>query len=202
MSSPKPLQTDLVLFFQRACKAQHAEHAPATEGNAQLCACVTPVELYRPSQDTDSEGVGQHVPGISFVLLQRRLVHVYRLQSHLNLSTSLQGCVFAVRTQSNSSIAPSVLSAIGAVCLAPDYHVKGSTHTPAYAACRCAAEEHDGQALPPNAPLYLATHVVLQHQRQPEYTMAVQQHKIIINSYWLLACVEAKRTLPVDDLVG
>lgn len=65
-----------------------------------------------------------------------------------------------------------------------------------------AAEEHDGQALPPNAPLTLATHVVLQHQRQPEYTEAVQQHKIIINSYWLLACVEAKRTLPVDDLVG
>lgn len=36
---------------------------------------------------------------------------------------SLQGCVFAVRTQSNSSIAPSVLSAIGAVCQAPDCDV-------------------------------------------------------------------------------
>ncbi len=43
---------------------------------------------------------------------------------------------------------------------------------------------------------------MLQHQRQPEYTEAVQQHKIIVNSYWLLACVEAKRMLPVDDLVG
>ncbi|KAL0031707.1 hypothetical protein WJX79_002272 [Trebouxia sp. C0005] len=42
-----------------------------------------------------------------------------------------RGCVFAVRTQSSSSIAPTVLSAI---------------------------EEHDGQALPPNAPLTLATH--------------------------------------------
>ncbi len=43
---------------------------------------------------------------------------------------------------------------------------------------------------------------MLQHQRQPEYTEAVQQHKIIVNSYWLLACVETKHMLPVDDLVG
>jgi hypothetical protein len=127
------------------------------------------------------------------------MVHVY---SHLNLSTSLQGCVFVVRTQSSSSIAPSVLSAIGAVCQALDCDVKGSTYTPAYAANQCAAEEHNGQALPPNAPLTFATHVVLQHQRQPEYTEAAQQHKIIVNPYWLLACVEAKRMLPVDDLVG
>ena len=126
-------------------------------------------------------------------------MHVY---SHLNLSTSLQGCVFAVRTQSSSSIAPSVLSAIGAVCQAPGCDVNGSIYTTAYAAYRCAAEQHDGQALPPNAPLTLATHVVLQHQRQPEYTEAVQQQKIIVNSYWLLACVEAKRMLPIDDLVG
>ena len=111
-------------------------------------------------------------------------------------------CVFTVRTQSSSSIAPSVLSAIGAVCQAPDCDVKGSTHTPAYAAYGRAAEEHDGQALPQNAPLALATHVVLQHQQQPEYTEAVQQHKTVVNSYWLLACVEAKRMLPVDDLVG
>lgn len=125
-------------------------------------------------------------------------MHVY---SHLNLSTSLQGCVFAVRTQSSSSIAPTVLSAIGAVCQAPG-DIKGSTRTPAYTADQCAAEEHDGQALPPNAPLTLATHVILQHQQQPQHTEAVQQHKITVNSYWLLACVEAKRMLPVNDLVG
>ncbi len=90
------------------------------------CACVTPVELHRPSQSTESEVVEQHVPGINFVLLQLRVVHVY---SHLNLSTSLQGCVFAVRTQSSSSIAPSVISAIGATCQAPNCDVKDSTHT-------------------------------------------------------------------------
>ncbi len=30
----------------------------------------------------------------------------------------------------------------------------------------------------------------------------MQQQKTVVNSYWLLACVEAKHVLPVDDLVG
>lgn len=69
--------------------------------------------------------------------------------------------------------------------------------------CRChAADEHGGQVLPASAPLAGATHIVLQHQKQSVYSLAVQQHKTTVNSYWLLACVEAKRLLPVSDPVS
>ena len=43
---------------------------------------------------------------------------------------------------------------------------------------------------------------MLQHQQQPAYTEAVQQQKIVVSNYWVLACDEAKRMLPVNHPVS
>ena len=61
--------------------------------------------------------------------------------------------------------------------------------------------QHGGQTLPSHVTLAKATHVVLQHQQQAVYAEAVQQQKILVSHFWVLACAQAQRMLPISNPV-